>query len=142
MLSVYPACFYKEDNGYSVLFPDLNNLATCGSTLEEAMNMAIDCLAGFLYTSQKDNDFIPAPSLLNDIDLKTVTAELEINDVNEGSFITMVSVDVSAYAKEHFEKSVKKTLTIPAWLNKAALEQNINFSQVLQEALISKIQAK
>ena len=47
----------------------------------------------------------------------------------------MVSVDVVLYAKEHFEKSVKKTLTIPAWLNKAALEQNINFSQVLQDAL-------
>lgn len=53
----------------------------------------------------------------------------------------MVSVDVPAYAKEHFERSVKKTLTIPAWLNKAALEQGINFSQVLQEALIAKIKA-
>ena len=45
------------------------------------------------------------------------------------------------YAKEHFEKSVKKTLTIPTWLNQAALEKGINFSQVLQEALLSKIQA-
>lgn len=52
----------------------------------------------------------------------------------------MVSVDVDAYAKEHFEKSVRKTLTIPAWLNTAALEMDINFSQVLQEALLSKVQ--
>jgi len=51
----------------------------------------------------------------------------------------MVSVDVKAYAREHFEKSVKKTLTIPAWLNALALEQNINFSQVLQEALKSRL---
>jgi hypothetical protein len=51
----------------------------------------------------------------------------------------MVSVDVAAYAKEHFEKSVRKTLTIPAWLNSAALEQGINFSQTLQEALIGKL---
>lgn len=51
----------------------------------------------------------------------------------------MVSVDVKAYAKEHFEKSVKKNCTIPAWLNKAALEQGINFSQVLQEALLAKL---
>ena len=48
----------------------------------------------------------------------------------------MISVDVVSYAKEHFEKSVKKTLSISAWLNKSALEQNINFSQVLQDALI------
>ena len=57
------------------------------------------------------------------------------------SFVNMVSVDVASYAKEHFEKSVKKTLTIPTWLNQAALEKGINFSQVLQEALLSKIQA-
>ena len=54
----------------------------------------------------------------------------------------MVSVDVDAYAKKHFEKAVKKTLIIPAWLNKAAIERNINFSQVLQEALVEKIQGK
>lgn len=57
----------------------------------------------------------------------------------EEMFVNMVSVDVDVYAKEHFEKSVKKTLTIPAWLNKAALEQNINFSQVLQDALKAKL---
>ena len=46
MLSMYPACFYKEAEGYSVVFPDLNNLATQGDTFEEAMEMAVDCLAG------------------------------------------------------------------------------------------------
>ncbi len=51
----------------------------------------------------------------------------------------MVSVDVALYAKEHFEKSVKKTLTIPAWLNNAALEKGINFSQVLQDALKAQL---
>ena len=54
----------------------------------------------------------------------------------------MVSVDVAAYAKENFQKSVKKTLTIPAWLNKAALEKGINFSQTLQEALLQKIKMR
>ena len=53
----------------------------------------------------------------------------------------MVSVDVKAYAKEHFEKSVRKTLTIPAWLNTAAQEEGINFSKTLQEALMSKLKA-
>ena len=55
------------------------------------------------------------------------------------AFVNMVTVDVAEYAKAHFEKSVRKTLTIPAWLNSAALEQNINFSQVLQEALKAQL---
>lgn len=49
MLSIYPACFYKEDNGYSVVFPDLNYLSTCGENLDKALTMAVDCLAGYLY---------------------------------------------------------------------------------------------
>ena len=106
MLSIYPACFFKEDNGYSVIFPDLNYLATQGDTLEDAVAMAVDCLAGYLYTATN-----------------------------------MVSVDVKAYAKEHFDKSVRKTLTIPAWLNTAAQEEGINFSKTLQEALMSKLKA-
>ena len=58
MVSMYPACFFKEENGYSVIFPDLNYTATCGETLEEASRMAVDCLAGYLYTAEKDNDVI------------------------------------------------------------------------------------
>ena len=135
MLSVYPACFYKDDDGYSVIFPDLNWLATCGHTLDEAMAMAVDCLAGYLYTSQKDGDDIPAPSAINDINPVDVMKELDPDSPVGESFVNLISVDVAAYAKEHFEKSVKKTLTIPAWLNQAALEHNINFSQVLQDAL-------
>ena len=62
MLSMYPACFYKEAEGYSVVFPDLNNLATQGDTFEEAMEMAVDCLAGYLYTCKRDGETIPTPS--------------------------------------------------------------------------------
>ena len=56
MLSIYPACFFKEDNGYSVIFPDLNYLATQGDTLEDAVAMAVDCLAGYLCTAKMDNE--------------------------------------------------------------------------------------
>lgn len=139
MLSAYPACFFKEGNGYSVVFPDLNWLSTCGNTLDEALEMAVDCLAGHLYISQKENEQIPAPSFLKDIDINQIAAELE-TDPAEG-FVNLVTVDVKEYAKNHFEKSVKKTLSIPAWLNAAALEKNINFSQVLQEALLKKIKS-
>ncbi|MCD7884283.1 MAG: type II toxin-antitoxin system HicB family antitoxin [Lachnospiraceae bacterium] len=139
MLSIYPACFFKEGNGYSVIFPDLNGLATCGDTLEEAMAMAVDCLAGYLKWCQEDGEDIPAPSPMSSISPEAVAATLEI-DCGE-AFVNLVSVDVTSYAKEHFNKSVKKTLTIPAWLNKIALEQGINFSQTLQEALLAKINA-
>lgn len=138
MLSVYPAIFCKEDNGYSVLFPDLNWLATCGDTLEEAMAMAVDCLAGYLYECRKGHESVPAPSKMTDLHPEEYLAELGEEPVAE-YFINMVSVDVESYAKEHFEKSVKKTLSIPAWMNKAALERGINFSQVLQEALLEKL---
>lgn len=133
MLSAYPACFFKEENGYSVIFPDLNDLATCGETLDEALRMAVDCLAGYLHWLQHDGEAAPAPSAMNKINLANIAAELEI-EVGE-AFVNMVTVDVAEYAKTHFERSVKKTLTIPAWLNTAALEKGINFSQVLQEAL-------
>lgn len=133
MLSAYPACFIKEGDSYSVIFPDLHNLATCGDTLDEAFSMAVDCLAGYLYWLQKDGETAPAASSLNQIDLAQVATELEVS--SDEAFVNIVTVDVAEYAKTHFERAVKKTLTIPAWLNKAAIEQNINFSQVLQEAL-------
>lgn len=137
MLSAYPACFIKEENGYSVIFPDLNNLATCGHTLDEAFTMAVDCLAGYLYWLKEDGETAPDASPIDKIDLAEIAEELEV--LPGEAFINMVTVDVAEYAKTHFEKSVKKTLTIPAWLNKAALEQNINFSQVLQEALKAQL---
>ena len=139
MLSMYPACFFNEESGYSVIFPDLD-LATCGKTLDEAMTMAVDCLAGRLWWLKKDGDTIPQPSPMNNIDVNSIAKDLAIES-NE-VFINLVSVDVEAYAKEHFEKSVRKTLTIPAWLNAAALEMDINFSQVLQDALLAKVQAR
>ena len=141
MLSIYPACFFKEENGYSVVFPDLNWLATQGDTFDEAMSMAVDCLAGYLYTCEKDGDVIPKPSKLSDINVKAIGKELDPDTPIDEAFVNMISVDVTAYAKQHFEKSVKKTLTIPSWLNEEALSLGINFSQTLQEALIQKIHA-
>lgn len=139
MLSAYPACFLKEKgSSYSVIFPDLNYLATSGENLSEALSMAIDCLAGYLYTCKQDGEEIPPPSLIQDIDIQEVADDPV--DKFEDAFVNIVAVDVEEYAKNHFEKSVKKTLSIPAWLNAAALERNINFSQVLQDALKAQIQ--
>ena len=130
MLAIYPACFYKEADGqYTVIFPDLNHLATCGKDLQEAMTMAVDCLAGYLYEAKLSNESLPVPSDLQVIDIKA-----EYTDYVE-AFVNIVSVDVELYAKEHFNKAVKKTLTIPKWLNDAAIAKHINFSQLLQDAL-------
>ncbi len=137
MLSIYPACFFRDDTGYSVVFPDLNWLATGGRTETEAMHMAVECLAGYLYSLKKDGEEMPKASAMGDVSLAAVAKELDAD--MEGAFVNMVSVDVAEYAKEHFEKSVRKTLTIPAWLNIAAQEKKINFSQTLQEALLAKI---
>jgi len=134
MLSAYPACFYKEKNGqYSVIFPDLNHLATFGDNLDEALYMAIDCLAGYLHMSKKDGETLPKPS-----DIKSIDPDSEYEDYEE-VFISLVTVDVEEYAKVHFNKSVKKTLTIPKWLNDMAESQNINFSKTLQNALTEKL---
>ena len=103
--------------------------------MQDAMEMAVDCLAGYLYDCQKKGEEVPAPSKLSEINLNEIAKELDPDAPACESFLNMVSVDVKAYAKEHFEKSVKKTLTIPAWLNAIALEHNVNFSQILQDAL-------
>ena len=133
MLSIYPACFFKEDNVYSVVFPDLNYLSTCGENEQEAMEMAVDCLAGYLFSG---GEAVTALEM-KDISLEKVAEELDV-DAKDG-YVTKVSVDVKEYAKIHFQKSVKKTLSIPKWLNDAALKKDINFSQTLQEALLLKI---
>ena len=144
MLTMYPACFFKEKNGFSVIFPDLEDgyLATCGDDLEDAMTMAVDCLAGYVYIAQKLGDEVPGASSVSSIDIKQIAKKIyENEDDYTEAFANMVSVDVAAYAKEHFEKSVKKTLTIPSWLNDLAIEKGINFSQALQEALLVKVRA-
>jgi predicted RNase H-like HicB family nuclease len=134
MLSAYPACIYKEkEKGYSVVFPDLNHLATCGDTLDEALFMAVDCLAGYLFEAEKEGITVIPPSDMNDIDPSS-----EYDDYDE-VFVNIITVDVKEYAKKHFEKSIKKTLTIPLWLNNMAVNENINFSNVLQSALKEKL---
>lgn len=134
MLSMYPACFYKEkEGGYSVLFPDFDGAGTCGETIDEAMEMAIDFLAGYLFDLKHDKKPAPKASDINDVDPD------EMYDEYESVITNFVTVDVDEYAKKNFDKAVKKTLTIPAWLNDKAMEQNINFSAVLREALENKL---
>lgn len=125
MLFVYPALFHKADNSYWVEFPDLEGCHTYGSTIPETMEAAQEALAGYLLTLLEQKQSISSPS---DI------AGFHVED----GFSSLVSCDINQYMDT---KAVKKTLTIPSWLNERAVSMGVNFSQVLQEALISKIQA-
>ena len=134
MLSLYPAIFYKEkDFGYSVIFPDLNHLATCGKDLQEAMEMAIDCLAGYIYSARLDGETLPAPTEVENIDIH---CEDDEDSDYESAFVNVVAVDVDEYAAKHFEIAVKKTLTVPEKLNQIAMKKRINFSAILKERLM------
>ena len=124
----YPAIFTpEEDGGYSVRFPDLEGCFTCGDDMADALFMAEDALALVLYGYESDARTIPAPSKAEDLELAP------------GEFVNAVACDTLEYRKRFNNKAVKKTLTIPEWLNEAAISMNINFSQVLQDALIQKV---
>ncbi|MBR1440273.1 MAG: type II toxin-antitoxin system HicB family antitoxin [Lachnospiraceae bacterium] len=121
---VYPAIFTPEEGGkFSVDFPDLEGCYTCGDDLAHAIYMAEDVLAMVLYEHERDGSPIPAPS-----DVKKLK-------VPAGSFSNLIMCDTLWYHKKHNASSVKKTLSIPAYLNDAATAAGINFSQVLQDAL-------
>lgn len=128
---VYPAIFTPEEGGgYSVFFPDLDGCYTCGDDLQDVMFMANDVLAFVLYDYEAEGKEIPVPSKAEDIQKEA------------GDFVNYVACDTVEYARMHDNRAVKKTLTIPQWLNDAALRCNINFSQVLQEALMEKVGAR
>lgn len=134
MKLVYPACLYPcEEGGYTVVFPDLPGCITEGDTLLEAMDMAADAASGWLlYLVEDEKQSLPKSS-----DMKNI-----VPDEYENGFATLISIDLDEYSKKHGNRSVKKTLTIPAWLNSAAEEKNVNFSQLLQNALINHLGIK
>jgi predicted RNase H-like HicB family nuclease len=125
---VFPAIITSEsDGGYSVLFPDIESCYTCGDTMPDALDMAEDVLCLRLYDMEKDGEAIPAPSNSKKI------------ETGENSVVSLVGCDTESYRRFYENKSVKKTLTIPMWLNERAERENINFSGVLQEALKSQL---
>lgn len=140
MLSVYPAIFTQSRTSgkYAVVFPDLNHLATCGDDMQEAMEMAVDCLAGYLFTEKQDGNEIPAPTPIEEVDPHCEDIE-ELMDDTAQQFVNVVSVDVEAYAARHFSKAVKRTVSIPRWLNNRAVAAKLNVSKILQNALMEEL---
>ncbi|MCL2560397.1 MAG: type II toxin-antitoxin system HicB family antitoxin [Turicibacter sp.] len=122
---LYPAIFYQEDSGYHVDFPDLEGCFTCGNNIEHAYRMALDVLDFYLEDFDLEN--LPQPS-----DIQNLT-------IPENAFASIIALDVMEHFKSRNKKAVKKTLSIPSWMNELALKANINFSQVLQDALSEKL---
>lgn len=124
MKYAYPAIFRQEEDGlYSVEFPDIDGCFTSGETLPEAIEMAEDALCLMLYDKEEEGDEIPAASNLKDV------------QTDADALVSLVCCDTLEYRKRYSGKAVKKTLTIPAWLNTMAERADLNFSDVLREAL-------
>lgn len=124
----YPAIFHKaEEGGFWITFPDIPECMTQGDDMQQAYEMAVEAL-GLAITSRKEEEQeIPCPS-----DPYQITLESD-------SFCAVIEFDMLAYKKRTNSKAVKKTLSIPEWLNEEATALGVNFSQVLQEALIQKV---
>ena len=86
-------------------------------------------------------DPLPAPSSLGEINPAAILKDFEMESAVESAFVNMVLVDMTEYARQHSDKAVKKTLSIPMWLNTLCEEKSINFSKVLQDALLTKVQS-
>lgn len=127
----YPAIFHTaEEGGFWVSFPDLPECLTEGDTMADAYEMAIEALGLSLTDRIHNHEKLPVPSTPDQVVLDT-----------SDSHLVVIQFDMEAYQKKHNSKAVKKTLSIPEWLNEEAVTLGINFSQVLQEALIAKIQS-
>lgn len=119
----YPALFHKtEEGGFWISFPDIPECLTQGDNMSEAYEMAIDALGLALEDRIKENN-IPVPT--------EVDAILPEKD----AYIVIIEFDLLEYKRRHNSKAVKKTLSIPQWLNEEATARGINFSQVLQDGL-------
>ena len=126
----YPAVFQPEEVGYSVWLADIDGAISQGDTLEEAIENIKDAFGLYVEDAQERKSELPKASNPADIALE------------KGQFVCFIEFDWVEYQRKHGNKAVKKTLTIPAWLNTLAEEEQINFSGVLQDALKAKLELK
>lgn len=125
---IFPAIFEtQEEGGYTVTFPDIPSCITQGETLNESIEMAKDALCLTLYDMERCGE--PVPNASNPLDIKP----------SSGEFLALVDCDTLLYRKLKSNKAVKKTLTVPQWLDEMATAENINFSQLLQAALKERL---
>ena len=123
----YPAIFHEaEEGGYWISFPNFPEALTEGDDIEQAYEMANSALGLAITSRLKYGEVIPKASSIKEL-------------VIEEGIVVLVEFDLREYQKKHNSRAVKKTLSIPEWLNEEAIAAGINFSQVLQEALMLKL---
>ena len=125
MKYVYPVIFEEDDGKIGVTVPDIPSTFTYGDDMADAIYMAQDVIAMMLADYEDTNKEIPVPSKIEDIKTKGI--------------VSLVVADTDEWRKLVDNKAVKKTLTIPNWLNTKAEKAAINFSQTLQDALCAKL---
>lgn len=132
MKLIYPAIFYpkEESEGYTVEVPDLPGCVSCGNDLAETISMGIDAASGWILDEIEENKPIPKASSINSI------------HPEKNGFISLLVLDMGTYIQKYGDKSVRKNLTIPAWLNTFAEKNGLNISKVLQEALFKLYQER
>jgi len=122
MTYVYPVIFSpSNEGGYDVHVPDLPGVYTCGNSLAEALDMAEDAMAMWLAYSEDEGHHIPPPS--------------ESLHCKAPQFVNLIKADTDMWRRANDNRAVRKSLTIPAWLNHQAEAEHVNFSSILQDAL-------
>jgi len=124
---IFPCVFIYKDDGISIYFPDLDGCVSFGENEQQAFYNAKEALTLHLYGIEQDNEPIPKPSMIKEIML----------DENEQA--VLIEAFMPSFRAKQANKFVKKTLTIPEWLNIVAEKEGVNFSQVLQNALKEKL---
>lgn len=131
---VYPACFYpceEKADAYTVVVPDLPGCVSEGDTLLDAITMATEAASGWVLDELEDGKDIPPASNIK-----------EVKPESPDGFVSLITLDIESYAEKYGSKAVRKNLTIPAWLNTFAETNHINFSKVLQNALVEMYNQK
>lgn len=127
MKYVYSAVFTQVDDGYSVELPDLPGCITGADTMADALALIEDAGAMWLWDAENHGEEIPAPTPLEDV------------ETGKGQVKSFVLLDTDEYRRANENRAVKKTLTIPSWLNIEAERAGVNFSQILQDGLKARL---
>lgn len=130
MKLIYPAIFTPciENSGYTVVIPDLPDCVSEGISLIDAIDMGTDAACGWIFGELEDGNSFPSP---------TPHEKIKVED---GSFINLLVLDIDSYIEKYSNKTVRKNITLPAWLNTFGESHNVNFSKVLQDALLDMAQ--
>lgn len=130
MKLIYPAIFTpcEEKEGYTVIVPDLPGCISEGNSLVNSIEMGTDAACGWILGELEDGNDIPTASDYNDI------------HIEKGSFVNLLILDMDTYSEKYSTKSIRKNITIPAWLNTFGETHNINFSKLLQDSLLEMTQ--